>query len=70
MLFETPAVETVVTQYLPAAAIGAAAVSDRQDEVAARGRAVHPHVPVQVAGLREPQQTQLALVRFLAGMDA
>lgn len=34
-----------------------------------RLRAVHAHVPVQVAALREAQQAQLALVGLLAAVD-
>lgn len=40
--------------------------SYRQHNVGAVHAAVHSHVPVQVAGLREPEQAQLALVRFFA----
>lgn len=38
--------------------------SYRHQYVRAGHAAVHTHVPVQVAGLREPQQAQLTLVRF------
>lgn len=29
---------------------------------------MHPHMPIQIATLRKPQQTQFTLVRFLATM--
>lgn len=40
--------------------------SYRQQYVRAVHATVHAHVPVQVAGLREPEQAQLALVRLFA----
>lgn len=43
--------------------------SYRQQYVRAVHAAVHAHVPVQVAGLREPEQAQLALVRLFARVD-
>lgn len=27
-------------------------------------RSVHPHMPIQIPALREPQQTQFTLIRF------
>ena len=31
---------------------------------------MHPHVTVEIPGLREPEQTQVTLVGLLAGVDA